>query len=381
MPESKIIYLDNAANTLVNPEILQTYQKVIEQFIANPSSIHFEGQKASHLLDMARQQILECFHLSEHEAIFTSGATEANNLAIKGIAFQYSNRGHHIITSVAEHPSVLEVFRQLETKFQFNVTYLPVNANGIIDIDDLKKVLTNETTLVSLMAVNNETGAINPIKEISSLLAKYPKITFHVDAVQAVGKLSFDYSKIDLITIAGHKINALNSCGVLLKRKKIDLFPLLAGGGQEGGLRSGSNDVAMGVSLSKAIRLALTNIPSKIEYITPLNQQIRHYLSNNNDLYEINSPLDASPFIINFSLKNRKASVVVEALSNRGIMISSTSACHARKETYSYVVKAMGKSEQIYSNTLRVSLDTTNTKSDISLFLSSLDEVVKGIKR
>lgn len=381
MPESKIIYLDNAANTLVNPEILQTYQKVIEQFIANPSSIHFEGQKASHLLDIARQQILDCFHLSNHEVIFTSGATEANNLAIKGTAFQYANRGRHIITSVAEHPSVLEVFRQLETKFQFTVTYLPINKDGIIDIDDLKKAITNETSLVSLMAVNNETGAINPIKEIASILSKHPKIIFHVDAVQAVGKILFDYSKVDLITIAGHKINALNSCGVLLKRKKIDLLPLLAGGGQEGGIRSGSNDVAMGVSLSKAIRLALADVPSKIEYIKPLNQQIRSYLLANADLYEINTPNDASPFIINFSLKNRKASVVVEALSNRGIMISSTSACHARKEAFSYVVKAMGKAEQIYSNTLRVSLDTTNTKSDVSLFLSSLDEVVKGIKR
>lgn len=381
MPESKIIYLDNAANTLVNPEILQTYQKVIEQFIANPSSIHFEGQKASHLLDIARQQILDCFHLSNHEVIFTSGATEANNLAIKGTAFQYANRGRHIITSVAEHPSVLEVFRQLETKFQFTVTYLPINKDGIIDIDDLKKAITNETIFVSLMAVNNETGAINPIKEIASILSKHPKIIFHVDAVQAVGKILFDYSKVDLITIAGHKINALNSCGVLLKRKKIDLLPLLAGGGQEGGIRSGSNDVAMGVSLSKAIRLALADVPSKIEYIKPLNQQIRSYLLANADLYEINTPNDASPFIINFSLKNCKASVVVEALSNRGIMISSTSACHARKEAFSYVVKAMGKAEQIYSNTLRVSLDTTNTKSDVSLFLSSLDEVVKGIKR
>lgn len=381
MPESKIIYLDNAANTLVNPEILQTYQKVIEQFIANPSSIHFEGQKASHLLDIARQQILDCFHLSNHEVIFTSGATEANNLAIKGTAFQYANRGRHIITSVAEHPSVLEVFRQLETKFQFTVTYLPINKDGIIDIDDLKKAITNETIFVSLMAVNNETGAINPIKEIASILSKHPKIIFHVDAVQAVGKILFDYSKVDLITIAGHKINALNSCGALLKRKKIDLLPLLAGGGQEGGIRSGSNDVAMGVSLSKAIRLALADVPSKIEYIKPLNQQIRSYLLANADLYEINTPNDASPFIINFSLKNRKASVVVEALSNRGIMISSTSACHARKEAFSYVVKAMGKAEQIYSNTLRVSLDTTNTKSDVSLFLSSLDEVVKGIKR
>jgi cysteine desulfurase len=381
MAENKIIYLDNAANTLVDPEILNTYNKVIQTYIANPSSIHFEGQKASHLLDMARQQILDCFRLTNHEVIFTSGATEANNLAIKGVAFQYANRGRHLITSVAEHPSVLEVFRQLETKFAFKVTYLSINSNGGINIEELKKSITSETILVSLIAVNNETGAINPIGEVAALLAKYPKILFHVDAVQAVGKVNLNYAKLDLITVAGHKINALNGCGLLLKGKKFELLPLLAGGGQEGGFRSGSNDVAMDVSLSKAVRLALADIQSKIAHVKPLNQQIRDYLLANSDLYEINSPIDASPFIINFSLKNRKASVVVEALSNRGIMISSTSACHARNETISYVVEAMGKPEQIYSNTLRVSLDTNNTTSDISAFLSNLDEVVKGIKR
>ncbi|HNX15900.1 MAG TPA: cysteine desulfurase family protein [Bacilli bacterium] len=381
MSKSKVIYLDNAANTLVNPEVLQAYQKVIEQFIANPSSIHFEGQKASHLLSAARQQILDCFQLTDHEVIFTSGATEANNLAIKGIAFQYANRGHHLITSVAEHPSVLEAFRQLESKFGFSVTYLPINQNGTVNINDLKNAITNETTLVSLMAVNNETGTINPIHDIALLLKQYPKIFFHIDAVQAVGKTVLNYSEIDLVTLAGHKINGLNSCGALLKRKKIELLPLLSGGGQENGMRSGSNDVAMAVSLSKAVRLALLDVPGKIEHILPLNQQIRAYLANNSDLYEINSPQDASPFIVNFSLRNRKASVVVEALSNRGIMISSTSACHARKEPYSYVVEAMGKSEQMFSNTLRVSLDSINTDEEIAAFLAALDEAVKGIKR
>ena len=381
MLASKNIYLDNAANTLINPEILDSYQKVAIQYIANPSSIHFEGQKALRLLSQAREQILTCFNLKDHEMIFTSGATEANNLAIKGVAFQYQNRGKHLITSLGEHPSVLEVMRQLEEKFGFRVTYLPLNEKGTIRLEDLKNALDDETVLVSLMAVNNETGAINPLHNIAHILRKYPKVFFHVDAVQGVGKMDIDYAEIDLISFAGHKIHGLNSCGGLLKRKKIELCPLNCGGGQENNYRSGTNDVAMAVSLSKAVRLALSNIPLKISYISSLTKQITDYLIKNSELYEMNSPSDASPYIVNFSLKNRKASVVVEALSNRHIMVSSTSACSARKEIGSHVMMAMGKDEQLYMNTVRVSLDEHNTKEEIELFISSLDEIVRGIKQ
>jgi len=381
MLANKNIYLDNAANTLINPEILDSYQKVAIQYIANPSSIHFEGQKALRLLSQAREQILTCFNLKDHEMIFTSGATEANNLAIKGVAFQYQNRGKHLITSLGEHPSVLEVMRQLEEKFGFRVTYLPLNEKGTIRLEDLKNALDDETVLVSLMAVNNETGAINPLHNIAHILRKYPKVFFHVDAVQGVGKMDIDYAEIDLISFAGHKIHGLNSCGGLLKRKKIELCPLNCGGGQENNYRSGTNDVAMAVSLSKAVRLALSNIPLKISYISSLTKQITDYLIKNSELYEMNSPSDASPYIVNFSLKNRKASVVVEALSNRHIMVSSTSACSARKEIGSHVMMAMGKDEQLYMNTVRVSLDEHNTKEEIELFISSLDEIVRGIKQ
>ena len=381
MLANKNIYLDNAANTLINPEILDSYQKVAIQYIANPSSIHFEGQKALRLLSQAREQILTCFNLKDHEMIFTSGATEANNLAIKGVAFQYQNRGKHLITSLGEHPSVLEVMRQLEEKFGFRVTYLPLNEKGTIRLEDLKNALDDETVLVSLMAVNNETGAINPLHDIAHILRKYPKVFFHVDAVQGVGKMDIDYAEIDLISFAGHKIHGLNSCGGLLKRKKIELCPLNCGGGQENNYRSGTNDVAMAVSLSKAVRLALSNIPLKISYISSLTKQITDYLIKNSELYEMNSPSDASPYIVNFSLKNRKASVVVEALSNRHIMVSSTSACSARKEIGSHVMMAMGKDEQLYMNTVRVSLDEHNTKEEIELFISSLDEIVRGIKQ
>jgi len=271
--------------------------------------------------------------------------------------------------------------KQLEEKFGFRVTYLSLNKEGIIRLEDLKAALDDETILVSLMAVNNEAGAINPLHDIAQILRNYPKVFFHVDAVQGVGKMNINYDEIDLISFAGHKIHALNSCGGLLKRKKIELCPLNCGGGQENNYRSGTNDVAMAVSLSKAVRLALSDISSKISYITPLNRQIRDYLTKNSNLYEINSPSDASPYIINFSLKNRKASVVVEALSNHHIMVSSTSACSARKEIGSHVVMAMGKEEQLYMNTVRVSLDEHNTKEEISLFIASLDEIVRGIKQ
>lgn len=378
---NKVIYLDNAANTLINPEVLASYNKVASTYFANPSSIHLQGQKASHLLETARKQIASSFACPDHDVIFTSGATEANNLAIKGVCLRYPQRGKHIITSSVEHPSVLEVVRQMVEVFGYQATYLPVNERGVIRLADLQKAIREDTVLVSLMAVNNETGAINPIHEIATLLKKYPKITFHVDAVQALGKIELNYQEIDMFSFAGHKIHGLNSCGGLIKRKGIELTPLLAGGGQEMGYRSGSNDVAMATSLAKAVRLALANIPAKIALISPITQQIRHYLQENDHLYEINSSLEASPFIINFSLKERKASVVVEALSNLGIMISSTSACHAHDEKGSYVMKAMGRSEQLYMNTLRVSLDEENTSEEITSFLTALKQIMRDIKQ
>ena len=381
MAENKLIYFDNAATTKVNPEVLSAYTKVCETTFANASSVHFEGQKANRLLDKARDLILSSFQLqNSHQVIFTSGATEANNLAIKGFALKYKNRGNHIIVSAIEHASVLEVAKQLRDEFGFDVTYLPVDEHGNIDVADLVNAIKDQTILVSIMAVNNEVGVINQIEEIALLLKAYPKIVFHVDATQAVGKVNLNFSNVDMFSYSGHKIHGLKGTGALIKAKKLELLPVISGGGQEDNLRSGTNDVAGAVSLAKATSLAMSEIEKNKAKITAISYFFYEYLEENPDLYEINSTKD-NPYIVNFSLKTKKASVIVEGLSNKNIMVSSISACHSRKEAYSHVVMAMGKGEALSHNTVRISIDSSNTIEEAKTLIKELDELVRGIKQ
>ena len=374
---NKIIYLDNAATTLVNPEVLDSYNKTKNQYFANPSSIHISGQESSRLLSKAREQILSLLNVNDDELIFTSGATEANNLAIKGYALKYQNRGKHLITTVIEHPSVLEAFKQLEDNFGFEVTYLPINKNGVIDVNDLKKAIRKDTILVSIMAVNNEVGSINNINEISNLLNDYPLIAFHSDVTQGIGKINLPYEKMDMFSFSGHKIHGLNSSGALIKRKKIELLPLLSGGGQENNFRSGTNDVALAVSLAKAMRLSISSLDQNFAKIKQFSEVLLTYLKENPSLYEINS-FD-NPYIVNFSTLTKKASVVVESLSTRGIMVSSVSACHAKKEAISYVIKALGKSDELAHNTIRVSFSSDNNIEDVNALIFNLKNINKEL--
>ena len=381
MEADNLIYFDNAATTKVDPEVLKTYTNVCETTYANASSVHFEGQKANRLLDKSRELILKSFGLNNsHQVIFTSGATEGNNLAIKGYALRYKNRGNHIIVSSIEHASVLETVRQLNKEFGFEVTYLPVDEHGTINIEQLINSITDKTILVSIMAVNNEIGVINDIENIAKLLKSYPKIAFHVDATQAIGKVNLKYNDVDLFTYSGHKIHGLKGTGALIKKKNLELLPINSGGGQEDNFRSGTNDVAGCVSLGKATSLAIQNFSKNITKITAISSYINEYLEKNTDLYIINSTRE-NPSIINFSLLNKKASVVVEGLSNKNIMVSSISACHSRKEAYSHVVEAMRHDERLSHNTIRISIDYTNTIEEAKILIKELDELVRGIKQ
>ena len=379
-PMDKIIYLDNASTSRVNPEVLDSFNQITLKYFANPSSIHALGQESNRLLEKSREQILNLFNLKHHEVIFTSGATEANNLAIKGYAFANRTRGNHIITSVSEHPSVLNTFKQLE-KFGYEITILPINKEGKVEVDDVKAALKDNTILVSVMAVNNEIGAINPIKEIGELLKKYPKIAFHVDMTQAVGKVNVSLDNVDMLSFAGHKIHALLGSGALIKEKKILLESQNTGGGQENNLRSGTNTVALSASLAKAVRLAIDKQKVNYDKVKVLNDYLMNYLKDNQDKYVINSLDDNNPYIVNFSLLNRKASVVVEALSNRGIMVSSLSACHSKNEDYSYVVYALTNDLKLAHNTVRVSFSYENTLDDVKAFIEALETIIKEIKQ
>ena len=379
---TKLIYFDNASTTKASDEVLKVYNEVHLSSFANPSSIHKEGQRSFYQLNRSKEELLKVLKLNNHEVIYLSGATEANNLAIKGSALRYKNRGNHIITSSYEHPSVLEAFKQLETEFGFKVTYLNPNSDGVITVKEVESALTDKTILVSLMAVNNEIGSINPIEEISNLVEKYPKVVFHVDACQAIGNLEkeINYSKVDLLTISGHKIHGLVGFGALIKKKKIELLPLNSGGGQEYGYRSGTEDLANALALVQAVKDIINKEKEYYDYVKGLADKLLSYLQSRKDLYELNVPNPVNPYIINFSTINRKGSVVVEALSNNNIMVSSTSACHSSKEKGSYVVKALGKDDKISNNTVRVSLDYTNTMEEIDIFISTLDKIIGEIR-
>ena len=377
---ANIIYLDNAATAKVDPEVLDSYNQITLKYFANPSSIHSLGQEASRLLDKSREQILNVLKLTHHEVIFTSGATEANNLAIKGYCFANRTRGNHIITSASEHPSVLNTVLELQN-FGYEVTVLPVNENGAVEVKTLKAAIKENTILVSLMMVNNETGAINPIKEVGEYLKKFPKIAFHVDMVQAIGKIPLDLENIDMFSIAGHKIHGLLGSGLLIKEKKIILKAINNGGGQENNLRSGTNTLALSASLAKALRIAISNQAKDYEHVKTLSKRLLDYLKDNQDKYFINSHFEENPYIVNFSLLHHKASVVVEALSNRGIMVSSLSACHAKHEDYSAVVYAMTNDLNIAHNTIRVSFGRDNTLEEVEDLIKNLEQIIKEIKQ
>ena len=377
---ANIIYLDNAATAKVDPEVLDSYNQITLKYFANPSSIHSLGQEASRLLDKSREQILNVLKLTHHEVIFTSGATEANNLAIKGYCFANRTRGNHIITSASEHPSVLNTVLELQN-FGYEVTVLPVNENGAVEVKTLKAAIKENTILVSLMMVNNETGAINPIKEVGEYLKKFPKIAFHVDMVQAIGKIPLDLENIDMFSIAGHKIHGLLGSGLLVKEKKIILKAINNGGGQENNLRSGTNTLALSASLAKALRIAVSNQAKDYEHVKTLSKRLLDYLKDNQDKYFINSHFEENPYIVNFSLLHHKASVVVEALSNRGIMVSSLSACQAKHEDYSAVVYAMTNDLNIAHNTIRVSFGRDNTLEEVEDLIKNLEQIIKEIKQ
>ena len=380
MPMDRIIYLDNASTSKVDPEVLESFNQITLKYFANPSSIHRLGQESNRLLEKSREQILNLFKLKHHDVVFTSGATEANNLAIKGYAFANRSRGNHLITVATEHPSVLNTFKTLE-KYGYEVTILPVNKKGIVEVNSLKAAIKENTILVSVMAVNNEIGTINPIGEIGELLKDYPRIAFHVDMTQAVGKVNIPLDNVDMFSFAGHKIHGLLGSGALIKEKKILLEPQNNGGGQENDLRSGTNTVALSASLAKALRLALDKQKENYEKVSSLRDYLVTYLKNNDDRFVINSLDKNNPYIVNFSLLNRKASVVVEALSNKGIMVSSLSACHSKNEDYSYVVYALTNDMKLAHNTVRVSFSNENTLNDVEQFIRSLDIIVKEIKQ
>jgi len=375
-----MLYLDYAATTPVNQEVQETYAKIIHEHFGNADSLHQLGLEASSLMERSRSLIASLLKIATNEVIFTSGASEANNLAIKGVAFQYQKRGKHLITTSVEHSSVYETCKQLEESFGFEVTYLKVNQNGELSLEELEKAIRSDTILVSIMHVNNEVGMIYPIKEIKKITKKYPNVHLHVDMVQALGKIPIDLTDIDLASFSAHKIYGLKGSGILVKKNSTQLLPLITGGQQEFNLRAGTSNVPTNIVLAKTIRLALEDLDKKSEHVRRLNQMLCNYFLNLEHAH-INSPINASPYIVNVSLLDYKPETLIHALEELGIYISTKSACTTKKNTISRTLKAMNSSDAIGNSALRISLSHTMKEADIEYFTTSLDGILENIKK
>ena len=375
-----MIYLDNAATGRPFKEAMETFVKVNEEAYGNANSNHLFGFKAKKVLEDAREEVLSLLGLtSTHQCIFLSGASEANSTAIKSIALRYQNRGKKILTSNVEHPSVGAAFEQLRDSFGFDAVFLPVNEKGYVSPSTLAESLDKNVVLVSLMQVNNETGAIFPVEQYREVLKDYPKVLLHVDATQGIGKVRCDYSKCDLISCSAHKFGGLKGTGVLIYKKSLQFLPLVSGGQQEFGYRGGTVSVAGAASLATALRLTLSRQEETFKHVSHLSSLLEKGLKEIPGI-EINSPEGHSPYLVNFSLLHHKASVVVEALSERGIYVSTVSACSAKGEPISTVILAMGKDKKHAANSIRVSFSADSTEEEVATFLAELTAILKETK-
>lgn len=376
-----MIYFDNSATTKPYPEVLESFLKVSREYYGNPSSLHAKGGQAEKLLLQARRQVAGILNVKHSEVFFTSGGTESNNLALKGAVLQHRNRGNHIIISAVEHASVREAANQLK-EFGFSVTVIPVDSFGRIDEVDIEKAIRPDTILVSIIHVNNEIGVVQPIEEVGRILKRYPRILFHVDHVQGVGKVPLDLynSFIDLCSFSGHKFHGLKGTGILYIREGVNIFPLFSGGGQEDRRRSGTENVAGMVAMAKALRLT---VEKQEEQLTKL-VKIREYLMEELGKAEgitVHTPQEHSaPHIINFSVLGVKGETFVHALEDKDIYISTTSACSSKKRSASHTLLAMGVPEAIANSAVRISLSYENSMEEAKRVMKAIKDTVKNLK-
>ncbi|MGF9910915.1 cysteine desulfurase family protein [Brevibacillus porteri] len=376
-----MIYLDNSATTRPHPQVIETVRRAMESYYGNPSSLHQKGVEAENVLKQARKVAAQYLGCKESEVIFTSGGTESNNTAIKGIAFQYQNRGKHIITTQVEHPAVYDVCKQLEG-LGFTVTYLPVDREGRVSVEAVQKAMRPDTILVSVMHVNNELGTIQPILEIGQWLKQFPKVLFHVDAVQGIGKvpLRIKDSGIDLLSVSAHKFYGPRGVGILYKREGLIIHPLMMGGGQEGGVRSGTENLPAIAGMAKAIRILEELGSVEMIRLQKLNQQLREGIATIKGCM-LNTPeANTAPHIMNLSVPGVKAEVLLHALEEKGFLISTKSACSSKVNEPSRVLTAIGIERDCALSSLRISLGRENTAEDIQQFLKALEECVSVLR-
>lgn len=371
-----MIYLDYSATTPVDKRVLDTFNKVCLEYPGNTNSLHSLGVKSHELSDYATEEIAKMLHVKKSEIIYTSGASESNNTVIKGVCERYKNRGKHIITTFLEHSSIIAPLNYL-TSQGFEVDFVKIDDNGLVDLEDLKRLMRDDTILVSVCAVDSELGLRQPIKEISEIVRKYPKCYFHVDCTQALGKINIDLSGVDFASFSGHKIFGLKGIGLLYKKENIVIEPLIHGGKSTTVYRSGTPALPLMVSMMKAMQLIIPNIDKNYRYIEELNKKICDKLKEY-PLVHINSTDKSIPHTINFSLRKIKSETFVHALDEHEVYISTKSACSSA-DSMSNAVYAVTKDKDIANHSLRISISYMTTMDEIDKFFEIFDECYKKL--
>lgn len=376
-----VIYFDNSATTKPYKEVLNSFMKVAEDYFGNPSSLHKIGGQAEKLLHQARNQTANLLGVKPSEVIFTSGGTESNNLAIKGVAMAHRDRGRHIITTSLEHASVQSPMQQLET-LGFEVTYIDPDQNGFISAEKIRSALRKDTILVSVIHVNNEVGTIQPVSATGRMLKDFPKVIFHVDHVQGVGKVPLDFYQagVHLSTISGHKFHGLKGTGALFVKEGVRLSPLLSGGNQEWRQRSGTENVAGVVAMAKALRMTKELEKQKKREMGIVMSRLRAGIEKIKDI-TVHTPEDGcAPHILNFSVPGLKAETLVHALEEKDLIVSTTSACSSKRKAASRTLLAMGVQSKEAESAIRISLSYSNTEKEAETAAEVIEKTVNHLR-
>jgi cysteine desulfurase len=372
-----MIYLDNSATTRPYDAVISAVGHFMEEEYGNPSSLHRMGLQSEKAVKQARRQIAQGLNCQDNQIVFTSGGTESDNLAIFGAAAALGRRGNHIVTSQIEHPAVLEACRKLEQQ-GFTVDYLPVDQWGTVSADQLSQAVTDKTILVSFMHVNNEVGTIQPISQIASVKGK---ALFHVDGVQSFGKLPLSAGAADLISISGHKIHGPKGIGALYIAKNAKIIPQMLGGGQENGLRSGTENVPAIAGFGVAAEMAFANLTERNKHVAQIKQRLLDGILELIPDIVVNSPEWSSPYILNVSFLGTRGEVLLHQLEQQGIYVSTGAACSSNKKGKSHVLLAMGKSEKEIDGTLRFSFSEFNTLTQMDEVLDKLNGAVTKFRK
>lgn len=378
------VYLDNSATTRCFNEVAALMTQIMCEDYGNPSSLHRKGVQAEKYVRYAKDVIARNLKVNEKEIFFTSGGTESDNLALRGCAYANCRSGRHLITTQIEHPAILRTMKHLEEE-GFRVTYLPVDEKGCIRLEDLERAITGETILVSIMHTNNEVGSLQPVAQAGALIKRMnPKILFHVDAVQGYGKFRIypKKMKIDLLSVSGHKIHGPKGVGFLYVDEKTKIMPIMFGGGQQNGIRSGTENVPGIAGMAKAIETIYSNLDEEVDGLYRIKKAFVEGVRKIDDVVINGHPDETgAPHVVSVSVKGVRSEVLLHALEDKGIYVSAGSACSAHKPQPSATLRAMGISQELLGSTIRFSFSIFTTMEEINYTLQVMYDIIPMLRK